>query len=171
MELSLDELRVLTSWAASCAARVLPLYESRVPADARPRAAITAAEEFASGGPRTKVLRTVAWAALAAAGEAPDPVASAAARAAVGAAGAAYLHPLASPHQVKHIVGPAQQAAMARELSGGDADAEIAWALSQSPPEVSTLLRRFPPGKPGRTRLGEFHRQLESALRSGIPRD
>ncbi|MEV6831659.1 putative immunity protein [Amycolatopsis sp. NPDC051102] len=161
MELGLDELRALTGWAASCAARVLPLTAD----DPRPAAAIAAAREFASGGPRTKALRTAAWEALAAAGSAPGPAAAAAARAAVGAAGAAYLHPLESPHQVKHIVGPAQQAALARELAGGSAEAEIEWALSQAPPEVRALLRKFPPGKPGRTRLGELHRRLESALR------
>jgi hypothetical protein len=161
MELSLDELRALTGWAAACASRVLQL----IPEDQRPAAAISAAREFAAGGPRTKALRTAAWAALAAAGATPDPAASAAARAAVGAAGAAYLHPLASPHQVKHIVGPAQQAALARELSGGSAETEIEWALTHAPPEVGALLRRFPPGKPGRTRLGELHRRLETALR------
>jgi hypothetical protein len=166
MELTLDELRALTGWAAGCASRALPLYETRVPGDPRPAAAISAAREFASGAPRAKLLRTVAWAALKAAGETSDPAASAAARAAVGAAGAAYLHPLASPHQVKHIVGPAQQAALACELAGGDADAEIRWALDHAPPAVSDLLRRFPPGKPGRSRLGELHRQLESALRA-----
>ncbi|WP_284746036.1 putative immunity protein [Amycolatopsis sp. RTGN1] len=166
MELTLDELRALTGWAADCASRALPLYESRVPGDPRPREAISAAQEFASGAPRTKLLRTVAWAALSAAGSAPDPAASAAARAAVGAAGAAYLHPLASPHQVKHIVGPAQQAARASELAGGDAEAEIRWALDHAPPAVSEILRRFPEGKPGRTRLGELHRRLESALRA-----
>ncbi|MEU7783148.1 putative immunity protein [Amycolatopsis sp. NPDC049159] len=165
MELTLDELRALTGWAAACAARVLPLYEARVPGDDRPRAAIDAARAFAAGAARTKLLRTTAWAALAAAGETTDPVASSAARAAVAAAGAAYLHPLESPHQVKHIVGPAQQAASARELAGGDAEAELRWALAQAPPEVPELLRRFPPGKPGRTRLGELHRQLETALR------
>ncbi|WP_370967679.1 putative immunity protein [Amycolatopsis sp. cg9] len=165
MELTLDELRALTSWAAACASRVLPVYEARVPGDTRPRSAIEAAEAFAAGDPRTKVLRTTAWAALAAAGETTDPAASAAARSAVAAAGAAYLHPLESPHQVKHIVGPAQQAALASELAGGDAAAEIRWALSQAPPEVPDLLRRFPPGKPGRTRLGELHRELETALR------
>ncbi|WP_410606375.1 putative immunity protein [Amycolatopsis sp. lyj-109] len=163
MELTLDELRALTGWAAACAERVLPL----IPDDPRPAAAITAAREFASGGPRTKVLRTAAWAALAAAGETSAPAASAAARAAVGAAGAAYLHPLESPHQVKHIVGPAQQAALARELAGGSAETEIEWALTQAPPEVRTLLHRFPPGKPGKTRLGDLHRRLESALRTG----
>ncbi|WP_410640447.1 putative immunity protein [Amycolatopsis sp. lyj-346] len=165
MELALDELRALTGWAAACAARVLPLYESRVAADARPRSAIAAAQEFASGAPRTKLLRTAAWAALSAAGETSDAAASAAARAAVGAAGAAYLHPLESPHQVKHIVGPAQQAALACELAGGSAEAEIEWALSQAPPEVRETLRKFPPGKPGKSRLGDLHRHLESALR------
>ncbi|MGW3958247.1 putative immunity protein [Amycolatopsis sp. NPDC005003] len=162
MELTLDELRSLTGWAADCAARTLPL----IPHDPRPAAAIAAAREFAAGGPRTKALRTAAWAALAAAGSAPDPAAAAAARAAVGAAGAAYLHPLESPHQVKHIVGPAQQAALARELAGGSAEAEIEWALTHAPAEVRTLLNRFPPGKPGKTRLGELHRSLETALRA-----
>ena len=161
MELSLDELRVLTGWAADCAARVVPLVRD----DPRPASAISAAREFASGGPRTRVLRAAAWDALAAAGEAQDPAAAAAARAAVGAAGAAYLHPLESPHQVKHIVGPAQQAALARELAGGSASAEITWALEHAPPEVGEILRRFPPGKPGKTRLGELHRRLEAALR------
>ncbi|GLY34440.1 hypothetical protein Amsp01_004640 [Amycolatopsis sp. NBRC 101858] len=161
MELTLPELRALTGWAADCASRALPL----IPDDPRPAAAIAAAREFASGGPRTKALRTAAWAALKAAGAASGPAASAAAHAAVGAAGAAYLHPLESPHQVKHIVGPAQQAALACELAGGDANAEIHWALDHAPPEVRDLLSRFPPGKPGRTRLGELHRQLESALR------
>ncbi|WP_410568209.1 putative immunity protein [Amycolatopsis sp. cmx-4-61] len=161
MELTLDELRALTGWAAACAARVLPL----IPDDPRPAAALSAAREFADGGPRTKALRTAAWEALAAAGEAADPAASAAARAAVGAAGAAYLHPLASPHQVKHIVGPAQQAALACELAGGSAEAELEWALAQAPPEVRETLRKFPPGKPGKTRSGELHRRLEAALR------
>lgn len=162
MELTLSELRALTGWAADCASRALPL----IPDDPRPAAAIAAAREFASGGPRTQALRTAAWAALKAAGETPDPAASAAAHAAVGAAGAAYLHPLESPHQVKHIVGPAQQAALACELAGGDANAEIDWALDHAPPEVRDILSRFPPGKPGRSRLGELHRRLESALRA-----
>lgn len=166
MELTPDELRALTGWAAGCAARALPLYESRVPGDPRPASAIEAARAFASGAPRTKLLRTAAWAALKAAGETTDPAAAAAARAAVGAAGAAYLHPLESPHQVKHIVGPAQQSALAHELAGGDASAEITWALDHAPPEVRAILRRFPPGQPGRTRLGELHRRLETALRA-----
>jgi hypothetical protein len=166
MELTLDELRALTGWAVDCASRALPLYETRVPGDPRPALAISAAREFASGAPRTKLLRTVAWAALSAAGSASDSAASAAARSAVGAAGAAYLHPLASPHQVKHIIGPAQQAALACELAGGDASAEIRWALDHAPPEVSEILHRFPPGKPGKSRPGELHRQLESALRA-----
>ncbi|WP_372664359.1 putative immunity protein [Amycolatopsis kentuckyensis] len=159
MELTLDELRALTGWAADCAERVLPL----VP-DPRPAAAIAAAREFAAGGPRTRALRTAAWEALAAS-KTSDPAAAAAARAAVGAAGAAYLHPLESPHQVKHIVGPAQQAALARELAGDSAEAEIRWALEHAPREVGEILRRFPEGKPGRTRAGDLHRQLESALR------
>ena len=46
--------------------------------------------------------------------------ASDAARAAVAAAGAAHLHPLAKASQVKHILGAAAHAARAFELAAGD---------------------------------------------------
>ena len=163
--LSLDELRQLSLWAADCAERALPLYEAVAPGDRRPREAIEAVRAFGAGGKRTKQIRTTAWAALKAAGEADDPAAEAAARAAVGAAGSAYLHPLAAPTQVKHVVAAAQYAAYARELADGDAAAEIQWAIDHVPPTVRDVLARFPEGKPGRNRLGELHRQLEAGLR------
>lgn len=168
--LSLDELRQLSLWSAECAERALPCYEAVVPDDRRPREAIEVAREFGAGGNRTKAIRTAAWAALKAAGEVDDAAAEAAARAAVAAAGSAYLHPLAAATQVKHIVGAAQYAAYAHELAGHDPEAVVSWAIDRVPPVVRDVLRRYPDGTPpGSSRLGELHRQLESALRQPSP--
>ena len=96
MPLSVDELRSLGRWAADCAELALPLFETRVSADRRPREAMEAIRVFGAGGKRTKQLRVVALAALAAGREVVDPVAAAAARSAGYAASSAYLHPLAT---------------------------------------------------------------------------
>jgi hypothetical protein len=168
IELSLDDLRQLGLWTADCAARGLRWFEEVAPSDGRPREAIEAVREFGAGGSRTKQLRLVALAALAAAREAGDPVAEAAGRAAGYAASSAYLHPLAKATQVRHIVGPAQYQAYAQELAAGDpsvGDAEIQWAIEHAPSSVRELIRRYPDGQPGRTRLGTLHRQLEAGLR------
>jgi hypothetical protein len=167
--LSLDELRQLSLWSADCAGWALPLYEAVSPGDRRPREAIEITREFGAGGNRTKAIRTAAWGALKAAGEVDDPAAEAAARAAVAAAGSAYLHPLAAATQVKHIVGAAQYAAYAHELAGRDPEAVVRWAIERVPPVVRDVLRRYPDGTPGRSRLGELHRQLETALRQPSP--
>ncbi|NIK55596.1 putative immunity protein [Kribbella shirazensis] len=166
--LSLDELRHLSLWTADCAERALPIYEAVAPDDRRPRDAIEIVREFGSGGKRTKAIRTAAWAALKAAGEIADPAAEAAARAAVGTAGSAYLHPFAAATQVKHIVASAQYAAYAQELATGDpsaADAVLRWAIEHVPATVREVLARYPEGTPGRSRLGELHRRLEAELR------
>ncbi|TDW18007.1 putative immunity protein [Kribbella kalugense] len=167
--LSLDELRQFSLWSADCAERALPLYEAVAPDDRRPREAIEVVREFGAGGNRTKAIRTAAWAALKAAGEVDDPAAEAAARAAVAAAGSAYLHPLAAATQVKHIVGAAQYAAYAHELAGRDPEAIVDWAIERVPPMVRDVLRRYPNGSPGRSRLGELHRRLETELRRSLP--
>ncbi|MFI5691359.1 putative immunity protein [Kribbella sp. NPDC051586] len=167
--LSLDELRQLSLWSADCAERALPFYEAAAPDDRRPRDAIEVVREFGAGGNRTKAIRTAAWAALKAAGEVDDPAAEAAARAALAAAGSAYLHPLAAATQVKHIVGAAQYAAYAHELATGDAEATLSWAIERVPPVVREVLRRYPNGMPGRSRLGELHRRLETELRRPSP--
>ncbi|MDX3007009.1 hypothetical protein PWY87_35435 [Kribbella solani] len=166
--LSLDELRELSLWTADCAERALPVFEAVAPDDRRPRDAIEAVREFGAGGNRTKAIRTGAFGALKAAGEMVDPAAEAAARAAVGAAGSAYLHPFAAATQVKHIVAAAQYAAYALELVSGeqaDGDAVIRWAIERVPATVREVLARYPDGSAGRGRLGELHRRLESALR------
>ena len=144
------------------------MYEAVAPDDRRPHDAIEVVREFGAGGKRTKAIRTAAWAALKAAGEMDDPAAEAAARAAVGAAGSAYLHPFAAATQVKHIVASAQYAAYAQELATGDpstAEAMIRWAVERVPPTVREVLARYPDGTPGRGRLGELHRLVESKLR------
>jgi Imm-5 like putative immunity protein len=167
MPLAVGELRSLGRWAADCAERVLPLFEARVPADRRPREAIEVIRVFGAGGNRTKQLRVVSLAALAAGREVQDPVAAAAARSAGYAAASAYLHPLATPDQVKHVLWPALHQAHARELADpGTGEAEIDWAVEHVPREVSELLERMPMAKPVRGRLGELLGQLEAGLRS-----
>ncbi|AZM52403.1 hypothetical protein DMA15_07130 [Streptomyces sp. WAC 01529] len=168
--LSEEDRRSVTLWAVTCAARALPLFEAKAPSDTRPREAVEAARAFALGDRRTVRLRTAAWGAYAAAREVGDPAAAAAARAAGGAAGAPYLHPLATPHQLKHVLGPAMYLARARECAEGDdpgvGDDEVRWALERVPPEVRVVVARMPAGRPGRTRLGALHRQLEAGLRA-----
>lgn len=170
IDLTLDEIRAVTAFAARCAARALPLYERDTPGDARAREAIAAATAFADGGPRTKNLRTVAFAALKAAGEAPTPVAEHAARAAGHAAGAAFLHPLAKATQVKHMLGSAAHAALAAELdAGGDrgtGKASLDRATSDATATVIDVLRRYPAAPAGGGRVGELVRALDVALRA-----
>ncbi|WP_338057986.1 putative immunity protein [Streptomyces dangxiongensis] len=120
IELSADELREIAGWAADCALGVLALFEESVPADPRPREAVEAARAFAAGGRRTAALRQSAWAAYRAAREATSPAAAEAARAASHAAGAAFLHPRASAHQVRHVLGAAAHAVRAGELAAGE---------------------------------------------------
>ncbi|MFD9561711.1 putative immunity protein [Streptomyces sp. NPDC059994] len=170
IELSEHELREITGYAADCARRVLSLFEQRLPADTRPRDAIDAAHAFARGGRRTGALRQSAWAAYRAAQQAPSPAAADAARAASHAAAAAYLHPKASAHQVKHILGAAAHAARAEELAAAEdqrVPAEtLDWARHHAPPAVTAVLGRLPIAPPGGGRVGEFIRDLDAALRT-----
>ncbi|OQR59631.1 exonuclease SbcC [Streptomyces maremycinicus] len=140
IELSEHELREIAGYAAHCARRALPLFERSLPSDPRPRDAVEAAEAFAAGGRRTGALRQSAWAAHRAAREAasaaaPAPCAAAdAARAASHAAAAAYLHPLADAHQVKHILGAAAHAARAEELAAEEEPAAGAEPAAEEEP-------------------------------------
>ncbi|MFJ6486822.1 MULTISPECIES: putative immunity protein [unclassified Streptomyces] len=166
--ISEEDRRQLGIWAADCVERALPLFEAKAPADTRPREAIEGIRAFVREGKRTAKLRSLAWAAHAAAREVDDPAATAAARAACHAAATPYIHPLATPHQSKHLLGPAVYEALARELAAGDAagaDEEISWAIEHAPPEVRALLRRMPARSPGRSRLDTLYYELDSALR------
>ncbi|MGC5341328.1 putative immunity protein [Streptomyces sp. DT24] len=172
IELSEHELREITGYAADCARRVLWIFERELPADPRPRDAVDAAHTFAGGGRRTGALRQRAWAAYRAAREAASPGAADAARAASHAAAAAYLHPRASAHQVKHILGAAAHAARAEELASGEGRCDPAgtleWARRHAPAAVIAVLGRLPAAPPGGGRVGESLRALDAVLR--VPR-
>ena len=164
-----DEMRrVLGFWAADCAARVLPLFEAKAPADSRPHAALAGIRAYAQGEKRSAQLRSLVWAAYAAARESGDPAATAAARSAGCAAGTAYMHAIVTPHQVKHVLAPAMYAALARESATGDhraGDEEIEWAVAHAPPEVRAIVRQFPARSPGRSRQDTLLYRLDAGLR------
>jgi hypothetical protein len=127
---------------------------------------LRAVTAFVEGGRRGKPLRDTAWAALAAAREAGTPAAGDAARAAMAGAGAAYLHPLADAHQVKHVLGAAAHAARAAELATGDDPAEhLERARTRATPQLVDVLSRYPAAPRGGGRVGELIRQLDQELR------
>ena len=167
--LSAQDLREVTRYAAESAQDVLDRFEAAHPHDSRPRAAIDAAWAFARGGDRGKALRDTAWAALKAAGEAGPTAAGEAARAAMAAAGAAYLHPLAEATQVKHILGSASHAARAVELAfGGDPEvgaAHLEQVGRRASAGLVDVLVRYPAAPSGGGRVGELMRELDRALR------
>ncbi|MER7013660.1 putative immunity protein [Saccharopolyspora sp. NPDC000359] len=171
-ELSTTELRDVAAYAVSCAEPAMAIFESARPDDHRPREAIEAARAFATGAKRSKLIRDTAWAAHRAYQETRDAgqlAASEAARAAVAAASAAYLHPLAKATQVLHILGPAAHAARAYELHADDAPAiareHLEKARNLASPTVVSVLTRYPPAPGGRGRAGELVRILDTALR------
>jgi hypothetical protein len=167
--LSKQDLREVTAYAAECAQGALETFESTQPDDSRPRDAINAAWAFARGGERGKALRDAAWAALRAARGADTEAASNAARAAMSAASAAYLHPLADAHQVKHILGAAAHAARAAELVAGDDPnvgvEHLERARRRATSAVVDVLKRYPEAPPGGGRVGALLRDLDQALR------
>lgn len=169
IELSLDELRAMAAWAADCVERALPVYEAHAPGGARPRACLEGARAFAVREKRSKRLRTLAWAAFAAARETPEPAPAAVANAAMLTAAIAYTHPLADAGQTKHIVGPPGYAALGLELAGGGdpsiGDDAVRWALEHAPPEVGAVLQRMPARQLGKNRLNALFYALDTGLR------
>ena len=172
VELSMAELREITGYAAACAEPALAIFERDCTDDPRARAVLDEARRFAAGGDRTKALRVTALAAHRAARTAQETGRGAAvdaARAAGHAGGAAYLHPLAKAHQVKHILGSAAHAARAIELDAGDdrdvgAD-YIEEARGLAGPIVVSVLTRYPNAPGGGGRAGELLRGLDASLR------
>lgn len=172
IELRRSELREVTVYAVVCARPALAVFERERPDERCPRAAVDAAQAFADGAERTKALRDSAWVAHRAAQRARDAgqaAASDAARAAAHAVGAAFLHPLATATQVKHILGSAAYAARAFELFVGDDPVVGADHIAQSRvlahPVVIDVLRRYPVAPRGGGRVGELIRQLDASLR------
>ncbi|WP_370657277.1 putative immunity protein [Deinococcus sp. KNUC1210] len=167
--LNLQDLRAVSQYAAESAQDVLGIFESVHRDDPRPRHAVDAAWIFARGGKRTKDLRDTGWAAHKAAMSAATVAASESARSAMSAAAAAYLHPLADAHQVKHILGAAAHAARAVELMADDDRTvganHIQHVRRRATPEVIDILSRYPSAPSSGGRVGELLALLDEALR------
>lgn len=172
IDLTTADLRAVAGFAAACARPALEVVEATRPGEERPRAAVEVAQAFADGAERTKVLRDAAWAAQRAAHDARDAgdlAAEQATRAAMAAAGAAFLHPLAKATQVKHVVGAGAHAARAFELAAGEDErighAHVARARALASPAVVDVLSQYPAAPGGGGRVGELVRQLDTLLR------
>jgi hypothetical protein len=166
-------LRSAALWAADCADMALAFFEGKKPGDNRPREAITGARAFGHGGRRDKALRTLAWAAHAAAKESDQQSAKYAARSAMLAAAVAYTHTdlnlgTQGVSQARHLLGPAVYAALACEAADmrpGVADSVLQAAAKTAPEEVGILLHYFPPQPRGTTRLSQLFHNLDPKLR------
>ncbi len=139
--LSEADRRLVATWAADCAERVLVFFENDVAPDERPRDAINRARSFARGELDTAGEIRRRFVAGRAANAATSPAAVAAARAAAQAAGVA--------HMGAHALGAAAYAAKAAGLAAPDEPAavsdEIAWQLEHMSAPVRAALRQLPP--------------------------
>jgi hypothetical protein len=119
-----DDQRLLASWAADCAERVLPLFEAAYPDDSRPRAAIEVCRTWLRTGVfKMAEIRGASLAAHAAARAAADnPAACFAARAAGQA--------VATAHVPQHAFGGAYYALKAL-ATAEPAQAEVRVAAEQ----------------------------------------
>ncbi|MEW1955807.1 NAD(+)--rifampin ADP-ribosyltransferase [Terrabacter sp. NPDC080008] len=173
VELTMDEIRAVTAYAVSCAERALVLFERERPDDPRPAEALEAARAFATGAPRSRLQRSTATQAHRAGKEAVGGPAQHAAIAAGDAAASAYLHPLASATQVRHILGAGAHAARAAELARGDdpvvAEYVVTAAAKRMTPVVLDVLERYPRAPEGRSRVAVLMRRLDSLLRDPPP--
>ena len=146
------------------------MFEDAHPDDARPRAAIDAAWEFAHGTRRTTLQRVASLDAHRAAKESATEVARLAARCAGDAASAAYLHPIAQAGQVGHILRAAASAARIAELNaGGDfavgARAIEKWRLRATPTLID-VLKRYPVPPTAKNRVSALMAALDASLRA-----
>ena len=173
LELTIDEVREVVRYAAACARPALVLFTRERPDDPRPAAALDAARVFAEGEARSRRQRSAATDAYRAAREAATEPARHAARAAAAASAAAYLHPLAAPTQVRHILGAAAQAARAVESARGDDPVVAEYAITASAKRATPLLRdvleRYPRAPEGRGRVDVLLQRLDSLLRDPPP--
>jgi len=163
--------RAVAVWAADCAERVLPLFETEAPTDDRARDAIARARAFARGELTAAGEIRLRFVAGRAAHSAATPAGVAAARSAAQAAGVA--------HMGAHALGAAAYAAKAVELARPDdalarAD-EVHRQLAAMSPEVGAALRCLPPlgtdtagplgpGLLASGVLGEVIREIQAAL-------
>lgn len=138
--LSEADRRLVAEWAADCAARALPFFETDCPGDERPRALIERARAYARGESRTaaEIRRRF---------EGGVPVGTAKSRAAMAAARSAG-QAAAVAHMGAHAFGAAAYAAEAfgeADPTTSDAIAdEIDWQLGHMTPPVRKALRLLP---------------------------
>src|SRR5579884_1554917 len=138
--LSEADRRIVASWAADCAERVLGLFEAEAPGDSRPRDAIARTRAFARGelGVADQIRRRFL---AGGAGRVVPPAAAAAARAAGQAA--------AIPHMGAHALGAAAYAAKAAGLAAPEESRavaeEIRWQLDSMSAAVRAALLQLPP--------------------------
>ncbi len=173
--LSVDDRRIVATWAADAAEHVLSIYEDAVPHDRRVRDAIDQARSFAAGELDVKdAVRRRGGEAGAAARDAPTPAARAAAYAAEQAAAVA--------HMGAHALGAAGYAAKASTLDAGcDDDAvtlseasrqvaamtgPVARALASLPALGDNSAGPLGPGRLSGGHVGETIRAIQMALRS-----
>ena len=136
--LDLHRHRLLATWAADCAERVLPRFGQQYSQDDRPWRAIETARAWVRGEVTVGGARAAALEAHAAARDAAD----AAARAAARAAGQA----VATAHMADHALRAAEYAIQAVQAAGngrGDvlaADRERTWQQERLPEEIRALV-------------------------------
>ena len=138
--LSEADRRTVAGWAADCAERVLPLFETEAPDDERPRDAIARARAFSRGELRAADEIRRRFVAGRAANAVSSPAAVAAARAAAQASGVA--------HMGAHALGAAAYAAKAAGLAHPDRpdalDEEVRRQLRGMGADTRAALRRLP---------------------------
>lgn len=173
--LSEDDRKRVAAWAADCAERVLPLFESEAPGDGRPGDAIARARGFAAGRLTAAVEIRQRFVAGRAATSATSRAGAAAARSAAQAAAVA--------HMGAHGLGAAAYAARAIRLSEPDSNAdleELEWQIASMRPDVAVALRSLPllgsdsagplgPGLLSSGDLGDYIRSLQARLHDTIP--
>lgn len=138
--LSESDRRLVATWAADCAERVLGLFEAEAPTDDRPRDGILRARAFGRGELSAAGEIRRRFVAGRAAQSVTGPAAVAAARSAGQASGVA--------HMGAHALGAAAYAAKAAELAAPDQPGararEVRWQLANMPSDVRVALRRLP---------------------------
>lgn len=169
--LSEADRRIVASWAADCAERVLGLFEADAPRVVGPREAIARTRAFARGelDAATEIRRRFEG------GCAAREVSTSAAAAAARAAGQAS----AVAHMGAHALGAAAYAAKAVGLAAGGQEeavgAEIRWQLAAMTPAVRDALRQLPPV--GENRAGPLGpgllasgamRTITTAIQAGV---
>ena len=142
--LSLEDHRLLVSWAADCAERVLPIFEAESD-DRRPREAIEVARAWVKGEVSTGAAQKAAYAAHAAAREAKSCAAQSAART-TGQA-------VATAHFADHSLVASNYALKTIRISEQSEKDEHTWQISMIPEAVRFLVtsgfaRRFPDSVP-----------------------